>query len=178
MLKRSLRTDIIFALILLLIGVYLTGWKNITPLITENFTVAFIPLLIITCFFLFLFYLIGKKRKPGFLFGFDFWLTLILYPVWALIQQLIVILWVYLPVFKLTGSPFMAIVSGGLFFAMLHLPNIRFFLATLPVELLWLYVFSQTGNILAVVLSHSLICASYYFWVYGDDVLKRRFSGK
>ena len=178
MFKRSLRTDIISALILLLTGIYLTGWKNITPLMFKNFTAAFFPLFIITCISIFIFYLIGKKRKPGFLFGTHFWLTLALYPIWALVQQLIVILWVYLPVLKLTDSPIMAIVFGGLFFAVLHLPNTRFFFATLPGELLNLYIFSQTGNILAIALCHSLFATSYYFWVYGDDVLKRRFSGK
>lgn len=178
MFKRSLRTDIIFAFILLLTGIYLTGWKNISPLIVENFTAAFFPLLIIACFFMFIFYLIGKKRKLSFLFGAHFWLTLILYPAWALVQQLIVILWVYLPVLKLTGSPIMAITSGGLFFAMLHLPSSHLFLATFPGELLNLYIFSQTGNILAIALCHSLFATSYYFWVYGDDVLKRRFAGK
>jgi len=178
MFKRSLRTDIIFALILLLTGIYLTGWKNITPLIVENFTTAFFPLLIIACFFLFIFYLIGKKRKPGFLFGFDFWLTLLVYPVWALIQQLIIVLWIYFPVLKLTNSPFLSIVAGSLFFASLHLPKTRFFLVVLPAEFLCLYVFSQTGNILAVALYHSLVATPYYFWVYGDDVLKRRFAGK
>lgn len=178
MLKRSLRTDIIFALILLVTGIYLNGWNNIAPLISENFTIAFIPLLIIAGIFIFIFYLIGKKRKPGFLFGFHFWLTLLVYPAWALIQQLIVVLWAYLFVFKLTGSTAASIIAGGLFFAVLHLPNIRFFIAMLLGELILLTVFSRTGNILAIALCQSLIAPTYYFWVYGDDVLKRRFSGK
>ncbi|MDH7475938.1 MAG: hypothetical protein QHH09_00500 [Microgenomates group bacterium] len=178
MLKRSLRTDIFLAFILLFAGVNLTGWKNVLPFLTKNFTLAFYPLLTIAFLLLIVFYFIGKKRKSGFLFGFHFWLTLLVYPLWALIQQLIVILLVYLPVFKLSNSPLVAVFFGSLFFAALHLPNFKFFLATLFGELIFLTVFSQTGNILAVAICHSLIAPSYYFWVHGDDVLKRRFAGR
>lgn len=175
MLKRNLKTDILLAIFLLTIGFFLNKKRVflinywLKPIFDiKNLTLVFFTLLLIIYF---AYYKI--KRGKG-LFSIHLLLTIILYFPWALVQQLIVILLLYIPLINLFSSSIPAIVFSSMFFASFHLPKISFFFSTFLGEIVFLTYFYFTNNLFILVLCHSLIASFYYFWYLNDNVLKRR----
>jgi membrane protease YdiL (CAAX protease family) len=99
-----------------------------------------------------------------------FWQRLLLgYPVWALVQQAIV-LGFFFRRFREIFSPYhpLAIVASALFFASIHVPNIPLTIVCFVGGLVWAAIYHFRPNLFAIALSHAAlgVFCSYVLLMY------------
>lgn len=97
-----------------------------------------------------------------------FWSNLLIAPVWALIQQYVLLGFVYRRVrFLLVGDPApsdeqgkrvrLAILATAVIFSLAHAPNLTLMVLTFAGGLLWSWVYERAPNLFAPGLSHAAI---------------------
>ena len=96
--------------------------------------------------------------------------TFLFYLPWALLQQFL--LQFYLLGRLLTLLPAsMAVIATGMAYSFVHLPEVGVALATAPAGIFWTFLYYRDRLLLPLGLSHALLAATFYYWVYGQDLL-------
>jgi len=113
------------------------------------------------------FYLEHPILGPNLLGGFA------LYLVWALVQQ--TLFQVYLlgrlhVVFPQLNDKWLATINGSVY-ALVHLPNLWVTLLTLPLGILWTFLFIRYRKLWPLALSHALLATALYYWVLNRDLI-------
>jgi hypothetical protein len=103
------------------------------------------------------------------LFTWRFFLLLVLYPAWGLVQQFLVVGLLAGNLRKGRLSPWVIIVAISLLFAAIHLPSIPLVVAAGLMVAVTVPVYFIAGNLYALGLFHGLIATLAYFFVLGID---------
>jgi len=92
---------------------------------------------------------------------------------WALVQQTLFQFYLLgrLRTVIPTQSPQFAIVLTGMTYAMTHLPNLTITLLTSLAGVFWTSMYYRFRVLTPIALSHAVLGASCYYWIYGRDLL-------
>jgi membrane protease YdiL (CAAX protease family) len=124
-------------------------------------------------------FLLANDSCPMFSLG--FFATMILYLPWALLQQ-------YLFQFYLLGrlrallpfaSPLFLSVVNGVFYGLVHLPNVPVTVVTIIGGMFWSYSYHRDRYVLPIAISHAVLGTTFYYWILGKDLMEemvRRFG--
>ena len=97
----------------------------------------------------------------GFWRGRAFWLRLIQYPLWALVQQYIALAFFfrrYRDVFA--PRHFLAILASAATFSAMHIPNPPLLIFTFAGGLFWSWAYHKRPNLLVIALSHTILAVT------------------
>lgn len=109
------------------------------------------------------------------LFRLNFWVTLLLYVPWALLQQnlfqfyLLGRLRALLPF----ASPFTLALINGILYGAVHLPNWPVAMVTMIGGVVWSYSYHRDRYVLPIALSHAVLGSTFFYWVWDSDLLAR-----
>lgn len=95
--------------------------------------------------------------------------VLLLYPAWGLLQQLITMNFVAANVRTFSNNKGIVILTTGIAFALVHLPDIPLTLATLALGLFYTWVYLKYENIWPMGILHGWLGALFYYWVMNRD---------
>lgn len=111
---------------------------------------------------------------PCAMFSLNFLIALCCYLPWALLQQ-------YLFQFYLLGrlrallpfaSPLLLSTINGSAYGMVHLPSGWLLTAvTIVGGVFWSYSYYRDRYVLPIAVSHALLGSTFYYWVYGRDIV-------
>jgi membrane protease YdiL (CAAX protease family) len=104
----------------------------------------------------------------------DLWMLLPVYPLWGIVQQLIVQGVVHRRLATLTRSKPIAIAVTALVFASLHATNPILVALTLAAGVGWSWLFSRWPNVWLLGLSHGVLAALAYPLVLAENPLVAR----
>ncbi len=92
---------------------------------------------------------------------------------WALVQQTLFQFYLLgrLRLVIPTQSPQFAIVLTGMTYAMTHLPDLTVTLLTSFAGVFWSSIYYRFRVLTPIALSHAVLGASFYYWIYGRDLL-------
>lgn len=106
----------------------------------------------------------------------SFFYLLALYPIWGLIQQLLLCALIGQNIFVLSGRRAIAVAIAALLFGAVHLPNAALCALTGAAALAWLPIFFRWPNLWVQAVSHGWLAALAYFYVLDrnpwDDLVK------
>jgi len=93
-----------------------------------------------------------------------------LYFPWALLQQALFQFYLLgrLRVFLPAAA---AITGTGLAFALVHLPDLGVTIAAAAAGIYWTHLYNTYRVISPLALSHAVLGATFYYWLYGRDLL-------
>jgi len=92
----------------------------------------------------------------------------LLYPLWGLVQQLLVQAMVVRNLLPVLSLPVVVVVAAILF-GLVHLPHVELALATALLGGLFTVVFARWRNVWALGVCHGVLGVFFYFWVLGRD---------
>ncbi len=100
--------------------------------------------------------------------------TIGLFFPWALLQQTLFQFYLLgrLRTLIPTPSPLFAIVLTGISYAMTHLPDLTVAFVTLLMGVFWSSVYYRFRMLTPIALSHAVLGASFYYWIYSRDLLE------
>jgi len=102
-------------------------------------------------------------RPPDLRFYRDhaFWLRLVQYPLWALLQQYIALAFFFRR-FREVFSPhhFLAILASAATFSAMHIPNPPLIILTFLGGLFWSWAYHKRPNLFTIVLSHAILAVT------------------
>ena len=90
-------------------------------------------------------------------FALDWIRALLTYFGWAILQQILILGYVFRRLSEERLGARGAILVSAAIFGMLHLPNIGLVALATPSALVWTWVYSRHGNLLGVAISHGII---------------------
>ena len=111
------------------------------------------------------------------MFSLDFFAALVLYLPWALLQQT---LFQFYLLGRLRGilpfaSPLFLSILNGLAYGLVHFrgdwASVPVTLATIVGGIFWSYSYYRDRYVLPIAISHALLGTTFYYWVYGHDLL-------
>jgi len=94
----------------------------------------------------------------------------LLYLPWALLQQFLFQFYLLGRLLTLLPAS-MAVIATGLAYSFVHLPEVGVVLATAPAGIFWTFLYYRDRLLLPLGLSHALLASTFYYWVYGQDLL-------
>lgn len=104
---------------------------------------------------------------------------LVLYPIWGLIQQFIIVVIVFQVFAKMnpdkTGS-LSLIVFGSILFSLIHTPDLLLMSFSICMEFFFLWVFFKWRNLWAIGLVHGWVASFLLYYVQGRDLWKELFA--
>lgn len=103
----------------------------------------------------------------------NFFKSLLLYPLWGIVQQFLVLGFFYYYVSSLFGVGWLSFFTTVFFFSTIHFPNIKFMIFTFLGEVLILYFFTLVPNIIILGIYHGIFGTLFYYLFLSDDVIKR-----
>jgi membrane protease YdiL (CAAX protease family) len=109
------------------------------------------------------------------LFHWHFFVTLILYVPWALLQQYLFQFYLLARLRALLpyASPLVHSVVNGVLYGLMHLPDWPTALVTMTGGVVWSYSYHRDRYVLPLALSHALIGSTFCYWAYEKDFLAR-----
>ena len=135
---------------------------NIIPT-TKLTAILFLPFMIILLLWGFI---NGFKIPP-----FTFYVSILFYPLWGVIQQFIFQSFFHTRLIKLGTAP-LSILLVAFTFAVVHLPSIKLVFITFIGGLISSFIFLKQPNIIPLGISHGILGAIYYYLILEKDVLK------
>jgi hypothetical protein len=103
----------------------------------------------------------------------NFFKSLLLYPLWGIVQQFFVLGFFYYYLSSLLGLGWLSFLITVFFFTAIHFPNIKFMVFTFLGEILILYFFTLVPNIIVLGIYHGIFGTLFYYLFLNDDVIKR-----
>ena len=94
----------------------------------------------------------------------------LLYLPWALLQQFLFQFYLLGRLLTLLPTP-VAVFATGMAYSLVHLPEIGVALAAAPAGIFWTLLYRRYRVLFPLGLSHALLGSTFYFWVYGQDLL-------
>lgn len=106
------------------------------------------------------------------LFRWEFFVTLLLYVPWALVQQtlfqyFLLARWRALLPY---ASPLFLSIINGLLYGGVHLPEWPVAIVTMIGGVVWSYSYFRDRYVLPIAISHALLGATFYYWVCGENL--------
>ena len=112
------------------------------------------PTLLAIAALIFVSYLAHSVHLPD-----RFWARLSLLPLWALLQQYVMLGFIYRRLRQFLHSNQTIIMTAGLF-ALVHAPNYPLMILTFLGALIWRFVYERAPNLFACAISHVLLSAT------------------
>ena len=106
----------------------------------------------------------------------DMLILALLYPLWGLVQQLLVQAMVVRNLISVLSVPFVVVIAGALF-GVVHLPHVALALSAALIGALFTLIFLRWGNVWALGVCHGWLGVFFYFWVLGRDGGSRSSAG-
>lgn len=94
----------------------------------------------------------------------------LLYLPWALLQQFLFQFYLLGRFLTLLPTP-VAVFFTGITYSLVHLPEVGIALAAAPAGIFWTFLYCRDRVLLPLGLSHALLGSTFYYWVYGRDLL-------
>lgn len=94
----------------------------------------------------------------------------LLYLPWALLQQFLFQFYLLGRLLTLLPIP-VAVFATGMAYSLVHLPEIGIALAAAPAGIFWTFLYRRYRVLFPLGLSHALLGSTFYYWVYGQDLL-------
>ena len=106
------------------------------------------------------------------LFRWEFFATLLLYIPWALVQQalfqfFLLVRWRALLPY---ASPLFLSIINGMLYGGVHLPEWPVAVVTMIGGVVWSYSYFRDRYVLPLAISHAVLGATFYYWVYNEDL--------
>jgi membrane protease YdiL (CAAX protease family) len=98
--------------------------------------------------------------------------ALALYYPWALLQQTLFQFYL-LGRLRIVFPRYAAIACAGLAYALVHLPDIEISAGAAIAGIWWSYTYDRYRVLSSVAFSHALLGSTFYYWVYGQDLVKQ-----
>ena len=98
-------------------------------------------------------------------------LALALYFPWALLQQTL-FQYYLLGRLRTLFPASLAVTCTGVAYALVHPPDIAVTTATAIAGICWSYIYFHYRVLLPIAFSHALLGSTFYYWVYGRDLVK------
>jgi membrane protease YdiL (CAAX protease family) len=102
--------------------------------------------------------------------------ALALYFPWALLQQTLFQFYL-LGRFRTVFPTPVAVTCTGIAYALVHPPDIAVTTATAIAGVCWTYIYFHYRVLLPIAFSHALLGSTFYYWVYGRDLVKEWVAG-
>lgn len=99
-----------------------------------------------------------------------------LYVPWALLQQTLFQFYMLGRLLTLFPAAF-AVPCTGLTYALVHLPCVEVTFVTAVAGIFWTYVYYRYRVLWPLAISHALFGSTFYYWVYGRDLLGAWITG-
>jgi hypothetical protein len=106
------------------------------------------------------------------LFRWQFLVTLLFYVPWALVQQTLFQFYLLARWRALLpyASPLFLSIINGLLYGGVHLPEWPVAIVTMIGGMVWSYSYFRDRYVLPIAISHALLGATFYYWVYNVDL--------
>ncbi|MGD0088341.1 MAG: CPBP family intramembrane glutamic endopeptidase [Planctomycetota bacterium] len=103
----------------------------------------------------------------------NFPLAVVCYLPWALLQQTLFQFYLLgrLRALLPFASPLLLSMLNGLFYGLVHLPNVPVTLVTIIGGMFWSYSYHRDRYVLPIALSHALLGSTFYYWVLCRDLV-------
>ena len=113
------------------------------------------------------------------LFNPYFFITLILYVPWALLQQNLFQFYLMgrLRALLPFASPFLLAFINGILYGAVHLTDWRVAPVTMIGGVIWSYSYHRDRYVLPIAMSHAVLGSTYYYWVLNHDLLQSLIDG-
>jgi len=119
-----------------------------------------------------------KTTDTASMFSLNFFISMMLYLPWALLQQTLFQFFLLgrLRALLPWASPWTLSILNGVAYGLVHWPDPYTTLATIVGGILWSYSYHRDRFVLPIAISHALLGATFYYWVYGRDLLAEFFK--
>ncbi len=98
-----------------------------------------------------------------------FWLTLLIYPVWGIVQQFALQVLITRNLGRLINSRVLVAVVAGALFGLAHYPNYALMSLTLPAGIIFSLIYQRHPNLWAIGTVHGLLGTLAFYLVLGED---------
>jgi len=107
------------------------------------------------------------------MFSLDFLIALVIYLPWALLQQTLFQFYLLgrLRALLPFASPLFLSALNGLFYGLVHLPDLPVTLVTIVGGMFWSYSYHRDRYVLPIAISHALLGSTFYYWILGQDLV-------
>jgi hypothetical protein len=95
-------------------------------------------------------------------------ILLVLYPIWGLIQQLLVQAMFVRNLIGRTSTP-LVVLMAGILFGVVHLPYVQLAVATAVLGAVFTLIFIRWRNVWPLGVCHGWLGVFFYYWVLGRD---------
>ena len=113
----------------------------------------------------------GREGAYHRVFNPKFLIVICIFIPWALLQQTLFQFYLLGRFLTLLPSR-LAIVSTGIAFGLVHLPDLWLTLTTTLIGIIWTYLYYQYRLLTPLAFSHAILGSAFFYWVYGFDVLE------
>ncbi len=115
------------------------------------------------------------RDPPVAMFHFHFFLTLILYIPWVLLQQTLFQFYLLgrLRALLPYASPLLLATINGILYGLVHWPSGKILtLVTVIGGICWSYSYYRDRYVLPLALSHGMLATTFFYWIYGRDIFE------
>ena len=98
-------------------------------------------------------------------------LAMLVYFPWALLQQTLFQFYLLGRLHTLLPAKIAILATGGAY-AFVHLPEVWVTVGTAAAGIFWTSLYLQYRCLTPLALSHTVLGATFYYWVYGQDLLE------
>ena len=109
-----------------------------------------------------------------YIFNSNFFWALLLYPLWAMVQQYLFQGFFSNRAKMCLGNREAAAVLAGLVFGFLHWPNAPLAIGAALWGFVWTRVYLLYPNLPVLALCHGILATAFYYLVLGVDILKEK----